>query len=138
MMNIFFITMLCFFCNNSLIEKKNYITSNKSNYEKKDFDLKFEKKIIDLGTFKSKDTLLKARYIFTNNGLNSLHIDYVNPDCTCTGYDYTKGEISKGKRGYVDLKYNIKNKIGNQKLYAIVKANTSQKFYRLILKLKVI
>ncbi|MDR0560488.1 MAG: DUF1573 domain-containing protein [Prevotellaceae bacterium] len=32
------------------------------------------------------DTVLKAKFLFVNSGVETVEIEYVNPDCTCTGY----------------------------------------------------
>jgi hypothetical protein len=100
--------------------------------------IKFEKKVIDLGNFFEGDSILVANYIFKNTGKNPLLIEYVNPECTCTGYTFTKDTIFENKEGFINLTYNIKKRIGKQKLYAIVKTNTNAKFHKLILKLNVL
>jgi len=65
-------------------------------------------------------------------------IDYVNPDCICTSFDYTKKLIKKDSFGFINLVLNTNGKFGEQKIFATVKANTKEKFYGLILKVNVI
>ncbi|MEN6456637.1 MAG: DUF1573 domain-containing protein [Prolixibacteraceae bacterium] len=50
---------------------------------------------------------------------------------------FTKDTIMPGENGFIDLTYNIKNKIGAQKLYAVVKANTEARFYKLTFKMEI-
>ncbi|WKD85236.1 AIDA-I autotransporter [Polaribacter huanghezhanensis] len=100
--------------------------------------IEFENKLINLGEVIEGDTILKARYIFKNVGVNPLLIEYVNPDCSCTDYNFTKEIVKVQEKGFIDLEFDIKNKIGNQKLYAIVKSNTSASFHKLILKVNIL
>lgn len=97
-------------------------------------DLKFNESVVDLGTIKTVDTLLVAHYTFKNIGKFPLLIEYINPDCSCTDYEHTKDTIPVNGDGFVNLKFDTKNKVGPQKVYAVVKANTKDKFYRLLLK----
>ncbi|MFV2016515.1 MAG: DUF1573 domain-containing protein [Candidatus Heimdallarchaeota archaeon] len=121
------------------IERKERLSSlNDSRRLTELTNIKFDTKLVDLGEIKEGDTTLTGRYIFKNTGSHPLLIEYVNPDCTCTDYEFTKDTISIGDEGFINLTYNIKNKIGNQKLYAVVKANTDASFYKLILKLNII
>lgn len=101
-------------------------------------DLEFKTKVIDLGNIIEGDSVVRANYVFKNSGDKDLLIEYVNPDCTCTDYDFSKDTIPSGKEGFVELTYNIKDKIGSQKLYAVMKANTEAQFYKLIFKLNIL
>lgn len=97
-------------------------------------DLKFAENVVDLGNIKTVDTLLVAHYTFKNTGNSPLLIEYINPDCSCTDYEYSKDTIPVNGDGFINLKFDTKNKVGPQKVYAVVKANTKDKFYRLLLK----
>ncbi len=122
----------------TITEKKRLSSLNNSRRLTELTNIKFNTKLVDLGDINEGDTTLTGHYIFKNTGIHPLLIEYVNPDCTCTDYKFTKDTISIGDEGFINLTYNIKNKIGNQKLYAVVKANTDASFYKLILKLNII
>ena len=105
--------------------------------KKKLGQLTFENRIIDLGEIPSDDSIIKIVYKFKNTGIVPLEIEYVNPDCTCTNYDYTKGNLYSENSGEINLYFDKKNKIGIQKIYTIVKANTEEEFYKLVFKMNI-
>lgn len=108
------------------------------NSNKKMTELSFKSKLLDLGEVSKKDTTVIAIYEFTNTGTEDLIIENVNPECSCTNVEFTKGKISPNEGGIVKLSFNIKDKIGKQKLDAVVIANTEDKFYRLLLKVMIV
>ncbi|MBL7473296.1 DUF1573 domain-containing protein [Robertkochia sediminum] len=93
--------------------------------------IEFEEKLIDFGDVISGDTTLTATYVIKNIGKNPLLIEYVNPDCTCSNFEFTMDTIKENERGLIKLDFNIKNKIGLNKFYATLRANTNSKFYKL-------
>lgn len=95
-------------------------------------EVEFEKPIVDFGKV-SCDTLLIAEFNFINKGKNNLKIEYVNPDCTCTDYKLSSDVIAPEECGKIQLFFDTRNKVGSQKVYAIVKANTEERFYRLLM-----
>ena len=98
--------------------------------------LEFEKKIIDKGDVYEGD-IVEALYTFTNVGSEPLTIEYVNPDCICTNFKFTKEPIEINQKGFVKLVLDTKNKYGQQKLFATIKTNNVDKFYRIIMKVNV-
>ena len=64
-------------------------------------------------------------------------INYVNPECSCTGYKVSNYHIEPRDSVYVDLELNTKGKYGEQKIYTILRAETETKMYKLILKANV-
>ncbi len=99
--------------------------------------INFENKIVDFGEV-VKGEVLDAVYTFTNEGNSTLIIEYVNPDCTCTSHSVSNKEILPGEQGEVRLQLDTKDKYGKQKIFAVVKANTKTKFYRLLLKASIL
>ncbi|MCX6327671.1 MAG: DUF1573 domain-containing protein [Bacteroidia bacterium] len=127
------ILLLCtsiFSCSN----KKNI---QQSSQQRELADLAFKIKFYDFGNV-SNDTILFAKYFFKNIGKNNLIINYVDPDCTCTGYSLSNDTISPGDSAFIELKFKTENKFGKQKIYTTVCANTETKMYSLILKANVI
>ncbi|NER08674.1 MAG: DUF1573 domain-containing protein [Okeania sp. SIO3C4] len=100
-------------------------------------EIEFKDKIFDFGEVQ-EDSLLIHRYYFKNVGNEKLIIDYVNPDCTCTGFTLSNDTIMPMDSAYVELKYDTKDRYGKQKLFATMKANTETKMYAIILKANVI
>lgn len=95
-------------------------------------NLLFEQKYIDFGTV-SGDTVLTAIYNFKNTSEHTLIIDYVNPDCTCTDYYLSNDTIPSGESAFIELYFDTTDKYNEQKIHAVVCANTSTKFYKLTL-----
>ena len=79
------------------------------------------------------DTILYSKYYFVNTGDRKLIIDYVNPDCSCTGYSLSDDTVMVGDTAYIELMFNTEGKYGNQKVYTIVCVNTKHRLYKLTL-----
>ena len=82
----------------------------------------------------TSNTLLVAEYNFINTGGHNLEIEYINPDCTCTDYKLSSKRVAPREQGTIQLVFNTEDRIGQQEIFAIVKANTEDRFYRLLLK----
>jgi len=96
----------------------------------------FLEKIYEFGVVKA-DTLLSARFHFVNVGKDTVHIDYVNPECSCTSYLLSKQDLAPRDTAYIDIAYNTKGKFGAQKAYVIVRANTKEQMYKLTINVDV-
>lgn len=96
-------------------------------------ELNFIQKVNDFGTVPN-DTILVSRYYFTNTSTDTLKILRVKPDCTCTEYFLSKKDILPKDTAYIELVFNTKDRYGDEKVYAIVEANTVAKMYKLTLK----
>ena len=119
-------------------KEKNEVKTNTSEKEKiKYADLVFDTKLIKFDSVK-KGEIVSAKYIFTNPSADTLKIDYVNPECICTSYEVSSHVIPPNEKGEVVLNLDTKDKIGETKINAVVKANTKTKFYRIMLKVNVI
>ncbi|MDE5417934.1 DUF1573 domain-containing protein [Labilibaculum sp. DW002] len=93
----------------------------------------FINKYIDFGKVR-QDTLLIGKYRFYNSGSDTLFIKYVNPDCSCTGYSLSNDTIQPLDTAFIELKFDTKEKLGFNKIYTTVRANTQTEFYKLTLK----
>lgn len=91
----------------------------------------FVNRIQDFGVL-PQDTTVSAEFYFKNTGKNKLIVDYVNPDCTCTGYELSKDTIAVGDSAFIRLDFNTKHKYGKQKIYTIVSMNTREELYKLM------
>lgn len=99
-------------------------------------ELTIRNKVVDFGTV-SGDTLLQARYYIVNNTDSVIRINYVNPECICTGYEISSYQINPQDSIYIDLSLSTKGKYGEQKIYTIMSAETAVKMYKLTLKANV-
>ena len=139
-MRYILISVLLFFLYQCNHKKDNVNTKNATpvynSSEINNSNLKFINKIVNFGVL-PKDTIVNAKYLFTNTSNEKLIINSVNPDCTCTGFNISKDTISSGDTAYITLHFNTANKYGSQKIYAIVSANTKVKLYKLMLIAKV-
>ncbi|MDP3442653.1 MAG: DUF1573 domain-containing protein [Ignavibacteria bacterium] len=99
-------------------------------------ELRFFQKVSDFGSV-PKDTILMARYYFMNSGNDTLYIENISPDCTCTSYHLSKNNILPNDTAFIELEFNTEHKYGEEKVYAVVEANTISKMYKLTIKANV-
>lgn len=97
-----------------------------------DGKLKFLNKVHDFGTI-YRDTVLSAKYTFVNIGTEPVHIESVHPDCQCTKYELSCSDLMPGDSAYITLYLNTENKLGPQRIYSVVKADTYVRMYKLTL-----
>lgn len=141
---ILFLLVAFFSCNEAVKKKetpketttKTATTVAKKSEEKSYPVLKFSKKVVDFKTI-SEGEIVKADFMFKNPSKDTLQIEYVNPECTCTTYDLSSYTIPPNEEGFITLTYNSTNRVGKNKSYTVVKANTKTKFYKLMLKVTV-
>ena len=73
--------------------------------------IKFEKTVIDMGTFSLNDPVQKCTFKFTNVGDAKLVINAVHTSCGCTVADYPKDFIAPGATGEITVTYDATGKI---------------------------
>ena len=61
---------------------------------------------------------------FTNTGKSDLIITNVRASCGCTVPTYTEKPVKPGEKGYIDVSFNSKGKVGNPKKSVTISANT--------------
>ena len=130
---LFFISFIS--CNED-VKKKEIPKESKVIKESKEETypiLKFSKKVFDFKTV-SEGEILKADYVFKNPSKDTLRIEYVNPECSCTSYELSSETIPPNGDGYITLVFDTKDRVGKNASYAVVKANTKTKLYKLTLK----
>ncbi|MEG0518829.1 MAG: DUF1573 domain-containing protein [Bacteroidales bacterium] len=92
--------------------------------------LSFETMKFDFGKC-SQDAVITHDFIFRNTGEFPLIIYSVTPSCLCTSYALSKKVIMPQDTAKINIVFNAKNKVGNQIINTIVRANTKQASYRL-------
>lgn len=85
---------------------------------------------IDLGNV-SDHELISAQFIVVNNGLDTLYIDGINPDCNCTQFILGKNPVPPKDSSVLSLYVNTQNKAGQNTIHTILSANTEERYYDL-------
>jgi hypothetical protein len=85
--------------------------------------LVFEETIYRFGKVK-EGTVVKHSFDFINEGKVPLIITNAKSTCGCTISDWPKGVIAPGKGGQIDVRFDTKNKIGQQAKPITITANT--------------
>ncbi|WP_276786296.1 DUF1573 domain-containing protein [Paraprevotella xylaniphila] len=93
-------------------------------------NLRIKEKIIKLNAVKAGE-MATACYTLYNTGKNPLFVEYVHPDCSCTGYEVNDSLAIPGDSLQIVLKFNTKGKVGVNFMNAVVRANTSTALYKL-------
>lgn len=75
--------------------------------------------------------MAQARYTLYNTGDSPLLIEYVNPDCGCTGYEVSDSIAQPGDSLQITLKFNSAGKAGTNLMGTVLKANTPTALYKL-------
>lgn len=73
--------------------------------------IKFEKTLVDLGSFSMEDPVRTCTFAFKNVGEAKLVITTVHTTCGCTVADYPKDFIAPGGTGVIKVTYDGSNKM---------------------------
>ncbi len=94
--------------------------------------IKFDKTIINMGSFSEKDPIQKCVFTFTNKGDMPLVINQAIASCGCTVPTYTKQPINPGQTGEINVTYNGRGKFpGHFKKTITVRTNGDPEVTRL-------
>lgn len=95
-------------------------------------EIKFDKTVLNLGTFSEKNPTQTATFTFTNIGKAPLIINQAIASCGCTVPTYTKEPIKPGEKGTVKVTYNGKGKFpGHFKKSITIRTNGKIEMVRL-------
>lgn len=75
--------------------------------------LQFETNSHDFGNIKEVDGPVDHTFTFINTSTQPIKIQNVKASCGCTTPDWTKEEVSPGAEGFVQARYNPRNRPGN-------------------------
>lgn len=74
-------------------------------------EIKFERMMVDMGTFSMDDPVQTCEFKFTNVGSAKLVINAVRVTCGCTVVDYPKDFIAPGGTGVIKVTYDGSGKM---------------------------
>ena len=83
-----------------------------SNVQSQNAQIKFSKSLHDFGTIKEEEGVKVYKFEFVNQGSAPLIIKHVTASCGCTSPKWTKAPIIKGKKGYIEVSFDPKNRPG--------------------------
>lgn len=89
--------------------------------------IRFVQNTIDLGYVPS-DTTLTATFQFQNIGTDTLFIEFINPDCSCTDYTLSDSIVAPNGNGSIQLTISTKNKCGEQAIFTTISSSTKDRF----------
>ncbi len=84
------------------------------------------------------DTIVHLTYQIINLGHDSLRVLNVNPDCSCTDFIISNSVVAAGDTANITLIYNSQERLGENKINAIVKLNTNRRIYKITAYINVI
>ena len=73
---------------------------------KKQAEIEFEKRIIDLGKFGEDRPIQRRAFVFKNTGNADLYIHEVHPGCSCTTKSYPTRAIKPGETDSIIVVFN--------------------------------
>lgn len=95
-------------------------------------EIKFDKLVINFGTFSETNPVQKCTFTFTNVGTAPLVINQAMASCGCTIPSYTKSPIKPGEKGKIDVTYNGKGKFpGHFKKSITIRTNGATEMTRI-------
>ncbi|MCT4613655.1 MAG: DUF1573 domain-containing protein [Marinifilaceae bacterium] len=100
--------------------------------------ISFKQKVIELGKFKEEEGPKTVKYEFKNNGSVPILIRNVNASCGCTTPTWSKEPIPPKAKGFIEVKFDPKNRPGGFEKSISVYANTQPAYTVLKLKGRVI
>ncbi len=76
-------------------------------------NITFEESSHDFGSIKEIDGAVEFDFVFKNTGTESIKILNVKASCGCTTPAWTKEEVASGKKGFIKVNYNPRNRPGH-------------------------
>lgn len=95
--------------------------------------MSFQETEYDFGTIKEGE-VVEHTFKFTNTGSTPLVIESASASCGCTAPDWTKTPVAPGEEGQVKVRFDSKNKPGQQSPTVTIRANTEPNIMRVSMK----
>ncbi|PRY96956.1 uncharacterized protein DUF1573 [Marinilabilia salmonicolor] len=88
--------------------------------------ISFEEEIYDFGEVKEDGGTVTHTFTFSNEGGQPLIVHNVRASCGCTSPDWTRQPIQPGKKGFIKVTFDPRNRPGNFNKSAIVSTNGTE------------
>ena len=122
---------ILFSCGNKIVTDNNFSTIIDM---KNPPVIEFDETIFNFGTLIEGEKTTH-KFTFTNTGKGALLISAVNADCNCTvSKNYSKSPINKGEKGYIEVTFDSKGKIGENVKNITITATTKPTNTNVIMK----
>jgi hypothetical protein len=95
--------------------------------------MSFQETEYDFGTIKEGE-VVEHIFKFTNTGKTPLVIESASASCGCTAPDWTKAPVAPGEQGQVKVRFDSRNKPGQQSPTVTIRANTEPNIMRIFMK----
>ncbi len=93
------------------------------NAQTRDANISFDFEAHDFGKIKEANGPVTVNFQFTNTGNDPLLVKQVRASCGCTSPNWSKEPVLPGKKGFVSVTYNPKNRPGPFRKTATVTSN---------------
>lgn len=93
--------------------------------------MQFEKKVHDFGEVEESSLYVYHKFEFTNTGNRTLIIKTVETSCGCTSPEWTQDSVFPGRKGYVQARFETKNRVGMFNKTLTVYSNAENPFEQL-------
>lgn len=118
---LFFVTIICFSCNNAQEQ-----SGNKNSVEESSdgqVSIQFEKTIHDFGKI-SQGEVVTFTFFYENDGTSNLIVNDVKASCGCTTPEWTKEPVSPGEKGKIVVSFDSSGRSGRQHKVITVFSNS--------------
>ena len=85
--------------------------------------IEFAEEVFDFGEIK-EGTIARHTFEFTNSGTHPLKVTNVKPSCGCTTPNWSKEVIAPGEKGFVEVEFNSRGRLGVQHKSITLSLNT--------------
>ena len=96
--------------------------------------ISFKESTYDFGTVNEKNGFVEHKFTFTNTGKAPLIIEKVKASCGCTTPAWTKEPVLPGKSGFVQVKFDPRNRPGSFNKTMTITSNAVPNTHRLTIK----
>lgn len=115
------------------IDNPNVVATGQTSGTENSAVMAFQESEYDFGTIKEGE-VVEHTFMFTNTGKAPLVIESASASCGCTAPDWTKTPVAPGEQGQVKVRFDSKNKAGQQSPTVTIRANTEPNIMRISMK----
>ncbi|WP_299706021.1 DUF1573 domain-containing protein [uncultured Pontibacter sp.] len=115
------------------VENPNVVATGQTANAENAAVMSFQETEYDFGTIKEGE-VVEHTFKFTNTGKAPLIIESASASCGCTAPDWTKTPVAPGEEGQVKVRFDSRNKPGQQSPTVTIRANTEPNIMRVSMK----